>query len=141
MTVVRRSRRALLNYLFGKTSDFDTQPTIYVGLSTTTPTETGTNVTEATGSGYARVATSDTDWSAATDANPAVTSNATAVTFPAATGDWSTGSNMTHFVLYDAASSGNVIAWGALTTAKAVASGDTASFAIGALQVQAGDAA
>ena len=59
--------KALLNSLFGKTSDFGalaSAPDIYVGLSSTTPTETGGSVTEPSSGSYARVATVAADWNA-----------------------------------------------------------------------------
>lgn len=130
--------QAMLNSLFGKTSAFGalaSRPTIYVGLSSTTPTETGTNVTEPSGSGYARVTTAPADWNAATSADPSLIDNLNAITFPTASGNWVASANLTHFVLYDAATVGNFLGFGALTVAKPVLSGDTASFATGALDV------
>lgn len=130
--------QALLNSLFGKTSAFGalaSVPTIYVALSSTTPTESGTNITEPSSGSYARVATAAIDWDAATSADPSVVLNAAAVEFPQATGDWVSGADLTHFVLYDAASAGNVLGSGALGTAKPVLSGDTPSFAIGDLLI------
>lgn len=131
MSFSNRTAQALLNSLFGKTSNFGalaSAPTIYVGLSSTTPTETGTNITEPSGGSYARVATAASDWNAATSADPSVVSNANAITFPAATADWVSAADLTYFVLYDASSSGNVIGSGALALAKPVLNGDTPSF-------------
>lgn len=136
MSLSNYSAQAILNSLFGKTSNFGalaSAPTIYVALSSTTPTETGTNVTEPSGGAYARVATAAGDWNAATSADPSVVTNANAVTFPAATADWLAGANLTHFALYDAASAGNFLGAGALGTPKPVLNGDTASFAAGDL--------
>jgi hypothetical protein len=136
MSFGNRTAQALLNSLFGKTSNFGalaSAPTIYVALSSTTPAEDGTGVTEPSGSGYARVATSGATWNSATLADPSVVTNAAAVTFPAASGNWVSSANLTHFVLYDASTSGNYIAMGALGTPKPVLNGDTASFAIGDL--------
>jgi hypothetical protein len=48
------------------------------------------------------------------------------------------GANLTHFVIFDASTAGNAIGWGALTTAKPVLNGDTASFAAGALVLKLG---
>lgn len=138
MSFANRTAQALLNSLFGKTSNFGvlaSAPTIYVALSSTAPTETGTNVTEPSAGAYARVSTSAGDWNAATSADPSVVTNANAITFPAATADWVSGSDLTHFVLYDASTSGNVLGSGALTTAKAVLDGDTVSFAAGDLSI------
>lgn len=137
MSLSNYSAQAILNSLFGKTSNFGAlaaAPTIHVALSSTAPAEDGTNVTEPSGGGYARVATASTDWNSATLADPSVVSNATAVTFPEATADWLAGANLTHFALYDAATAGNYLGSGALDTAKPVTSGDTASFAAGALK-------
>lgn len=138
MTFTNRTAKGLLDSLHGKTSVFGalaTPPTIYIGLSSTAPTETGTNITEPSGGSYARVATAAGDWNAATSADPSVTTNANAVTFPTATADWVSGADLTHFVRYDASSGGNVIDSGALGTAKPVLNGDTPSFAAGSLSV------
>ena len=120
----------LLDHQLGKTAF--TMPTVYVGLSSTTPAAAGTGVTEPSGGSYARVATSGATWAAA---SAGATSNAAAITFPAATADWLTGSNLTYGVIYDAASAGNFIAYGVLSVAKNVLNGDTASIAIGGLTV------
>jgi hypothetical protein len=110
--------------------------TLYVGLSSSTPTNTGTNVTEPSGSGYARVAVTNnaTNWPAASARSKA---NGTAITFPAATGDWVAGSNLTHWVMYDAASAGTFVAWGAITTPTPVLTGTQPSFAVGAIVITA----
>lgn len=138
MSFTNRTAQALLNSLFGKSSNFGalaSAPTIYVGLSSTTPTESGGNVTEPSTGSYARVATAAADWNSATNADPSVIDNANPIEFPTATADWVGGSNLTHFVLFDAASSGNVLASGALDTPKPVLNGDTISFAAGDLEV------
>jgi hypothetical protein len=113
--------------------------TLWIALSTTTPTEAGGNFTEPSTGSYARVSTVAADWGAASGTAPAVKSNTATKTFPTATGDWSSGVNMTHFGLYDASTAGNLKWWGALTTAKPVLNGDTASFAAGALILKFGD--
>lgn len=138
MSFSNYTAQAVLNSLFGKTSAFgamNTRPTIYVGLSSTTPTETGTSVTEPSGGSYARVATAPANWNTATSADPSLVDNLNAVTFPAATANWLASANLTHFVLYDAATAGNFLGSGALTVPKPVLSGDTASFGAGALDV------
>lgn len=136
MPLTNYSHEALLNSLAGNTSNFGalaSAPTIYVGLSTSTPTMAGGNITEPAGGAYARVETSTSDWADATDADPSVLSNAEIITFPKATASWGT---ITHFVLYDAATAGNVLGYGALTTSKAIANTDTARFEAGELDVQ-----
>lgn len=115
--------------------------TMYIALSTTTPTEAAGNFTEPSTGSYARVSTAAADWGAATGTAPATKSNTAVKTFPTATGDWSSGANMTHFGLFDASTAGNLLAWGALGTAKPVLNGDTASFGAGALVLKLGDPA
>lgn len=136
MAFTNRTAQAVLNALFGKTSNFGalaSAPTLYVALSTTTPTEAGANVTEPSGGGYARVATGAADWAAATLADPSSINNAEIIDFGTASGSWSSGANMTHAVLYDAASSGNVVLVAALATPKPVTNGDPVSFPVGDL--------
>jgi hypothetical protein len=102
-----------------------TQPThIYVALFTASA--------ECPGTGYARVI--QDAWSDPTDADPSVSSNSSIVDFGNAGGaDWGT---LTRFALYDALTSGNLIGdITALGTAKTINSGDSVSFAVGALQV------
>lgn len=116
--------------------------TNYVALSSTTPTEAAGNITEPSGGSYARVATTNADWSAASGTAPAVKTNTATLTFTTATADWVSAANLTYFVLYDhltLTGSGHEIAFGALTTAKPVLNGDTASFAASAITLQMGD--
>lgn len=130
--------QALLNHFL--TDPAYTPPaTMYLALSSTTPTEAGANFTEPSTGSYARVSTAATDWGAATGTAPATKSNTAVKTFPTATADWASGANLTHFGLYDASSAGNLLAWGPLTTAKPVLSGDTASFGAASLVLKLGD--
>ncbi len=115
----------VLDHVFGKTAY--TMPTVYVGLSTADPLDSGAGLAEPAGAGYARVATTGADWNAAAAGS---ISNANALTFPQATGSWGT---VTHFALFDAATAGNLLASGALTAAKAVGNGDTVKFNAGQL--------
>lgn len=122
---------ALLNSLFGKTSDLGalaSAPTIYVALFTAAPNDAGGG-TEANYTSYARVSTAAGDWNAA---SAGTVDNANEIAFPQATG----GSNtITHFGLYDAATAGNLLAWSALNSNLAVSSGITPRFAAGELDV------
>jgi hypothetical protein len=113
---------------------------VYIGLSSTTPTKAGGNITEPVGGGYARVLKPNdvTNWPAAA---ASLKSNGTVITFPPASATWAAGANMTHMVIWNdptGTATTNVIAWGAMTTPKPVLSGDTASFAIGAVDLQLG---
>ena len=116
--------------------------TNYLGLSSTTPTEAAGNITEPSTGAYARCATTNADWSAASGTAPAQKLNTATLTFVTATADWVAGGNLTNFVLYDHLSltgSAHEVAFGALTTPKPVLNGDTASFAASAITFQLGD--
>jgi hypothetical protein len=116
--------------------------TNYVALSSTTPTEAAGNITEPATGSYARVATTNADWSAASGTAPATKLNTATITFPTATADWASAANLTYFVLVDHitnTAAANQIAFGALTTPKPVLNGDTASFAASAITLQMGD--
>ena len=117
----------LLDHIVGKTSY--TMPTTYIGLSTVDPADDASGLAEPSGGSYARVATAGGDWNAA--ASGAI-DNANVITFPTASGAWGT---VTHFALFDAISGGNMLAHGSLAVEKAITSGDTASFAAGALDI------
>ncbi|HSW46502.1 MAG TPA: hypothetical protein VLM89_13120 [Phycisphaerae bacterium] len=119
----------ILDHVFGKGSY--TPPTIHVGLCSADPTDagTGSSCNELSGNGYARVETSAASWDTASGG---ALSNAAAVTFPQASGEWTAA---THFALFDAPTGGNMLAHGSLSASKTVQIGDTASFAIGALDV------
>lgn len=117
----------ILDHLFGKGSY--SPPTIYVVLSTADPTDDASGLAEPSGGSYARVATSGATW---TTASGGALDNASAITFPTATGSWGT---ISHFALYDGSSGGNMLAHGDLAVEKAIVSGDTLQFAAGALDV------
>lgn len=114
------------------------ETTLYIGLSSTTPTDAGGNITEPSGGGYARIATTAADWAAATGTAPASKATNVAKAFATATGDWVSGANLTHFVLMSALTVGSCRAWGLLTTAKPVLNGDTPSFPAGSLVLRQG---
>jgi hypothetical protein len=84
------------------------------------------------GNDYARVTLTNnaTNWPAASGGAKA---NGTAITFPQASGgNWGT---VTHFAIHDHATLDQILYWGAVTPNKAVNDGDTASFAVGDLDV------
>lgn len=103
----------VLSALCGKaTSGLEVNATLYLAVSTTTPTETGTNVTEPSGNGYARVAMNPADWDDPTAAQPSVLQNAATVAFPQANGgNWGL---LTYICIFDAASGGNFLAAGTI---------------------------
>jgi len=103
-----------LNYLFTTTSV--TRPTAwYIALFTSNPAEdaSGTEVSTS-GTAYARQSATFT-----VSGNEAT--NSAAIEFPTATASYGT---VTHIGVYDAASAGNLIAYAALTTSKAIDTGD-----------------
>ncbi len=106
----------------------------YVSLHTADPGEAGAqNTTEATYTGYARVAVarSGAGWTIAS----ANASNAAAITFGLCTAGSDT---ITHFGIgSDASGVGNLFFKGALTASRNISAGITPSFAIGELDVNA----
>jgi hypothetical protein len=117
----------ILDHIFGKGSY--TPPTIYVGLSTADPTDDGSGLAEPSGNGYARVQTSACNWNAASNGT---LDNSSDIIFTQATGNWGT---ITHFALFDAATAGNILAYGALSQSKSISESDTAKFEAGDLNI------
>lgn len=117
--------RRLLHFLFKNNSLSFSSPgdSIYVGLATAvSAAETGT-VTEATFTNYARQQVTASNWtlvgSDSTDQQTAT--NAANIEFPASGG---TNNTITHIIIADAASSGNILFVGALDVQKVIESGD-----------------
>lgn len=120
----------LLNYMFTAPASPIAKPTtVYLALCTNTPTST-VNCTEPSGGSYARVAitTGTTNFTVSTDQ----VTNATTITFPAATASWGT---IQAFQFYDASTAGNPLWYGTLTTSQAINTGATASFAASSLTI------
>lgn len=101
------SAQNFLNYIVGKTA-VPTLPTVYVALFTAVGVDAGTGFTEVSGGSYARKATAGADWAAASGSAPSTISNANALTYVTATASWGT---VIAFGLYDALTSGNLLAW------------------------------
>lgn len=110
-----------------KTASYTVPTNIYFALSTADPTDAGSGLAEPSGNGYARKTCNV--WNAASVGQ---TANTNAVTFDVATGSWGT---ISHFAAFDSLSGGNMLFHGALSVAKAIATGDTASFAAGAVTI------
>lgn len=131
--------KKVLDLIFNNTGASATAPmglnatNLWIGLFTTTPADAGGG-TEVTGGSYARksvIRNATTDFGAATGTT-GTTANAAVVTFATATAAWGT---VTQFGIFDASTAGNLVYWGDLTASKVIGSGDTASFAIGALTI------
>jgi hypothetical protein len=101
---------------------FTPPSTVYVSLHTADPGETGAN--ELTGGGYSRKAVTFNAPSGGSMTNSA---DIDFPNMPAAT--------ITHVALWDAASAGNCLWTGALTTAKTTNAGDTFRIPAGQLTV------
>ena len=119
----------LLDEIFGGVT-YTFPASIYIGLATAVASD-GSTFTEISGNGYARVTVTRNQTNFPAASGGAV-SNGTAITFPQATGSWGTAVAVG---VFDQSTSGNLLAWADLTTSKTIASGDTASFAIGDLDV------
>lgn len=100
-----------LDHNLGKTA-FTMPAAVYMALCTAVPTDasTGTTITEATYTGYARKQVAATDLNAA---SAGTTTNANAITFAACTAGSST---IIGFALVDALTVGNVLYWGTTTS-------------------------
>jgi len=109
---------ALINATLRNTS-YTSPATVYAGLFTSDPTDAGSG-TEVSGGSYARKAITF-----AAPSNGVTTNSAAACEFDQATGSWGT---ITHFGIFDALTTGNLLYHGALTTAKTIASGDVFKF-------------
>lgn len=119
----------LLDEVFGGTN-YAPAATHYFALFTAAPSDSGGG-TEVAGGSYTRksVTNNTTNYP---NASGGTKSNGTAVTFVTSTGSWGT---ITHFAIFDASTSGNMLAWGALAASKTVGSGDTFNIAIGDLTI------
>lgn len=125
----------ILNHFFRATAQ--TGPTgHWVGLAsaaTSEETPTLTELTSGTAPGYARV--SITFAAPTQGADFAEILNSALVSFPANSGgsDWPT---VTHFLIADAVSAGNILAVEQLNAPRTVQPGDIAEFAAGSLAVR-----
>ena len=123
---------AMSNYLENKVLDYvlrdqaDWAPAaVYLSLHTADPTDAGTGA-ECSGGSYARQAITFN----AAHATAGTIDNSSVEEFtnmPACT--------VTHIGVWDAASSGNLLFFGAVTASKAVGSGDTISLSEGSLDI------
>jgi hypothetical protein len=110
----------------------DTDPPIpsayYIGLSTKTPTAAGENVGEPSAGGYARQTLSDI----LNTPSDGVITNKSDITFAKSTASWGT---VTHFVIYDAPTGGNLLMYGALSPTRMVEEGTIMTIPAGSLKL------
>lgn len=104
---------SLINHVLRATA-LPSPTTVYVALYTSDPTDADTG-TEVTGGAYTR--------QAVTFGAPSngVATNSAQVTFPVATANWGL---VTHIGIRDAATVGNLIVYGPLSTSKQIDNGD-----------------
>jgi hypothetical protein len=115
---------ALINGTLRGTS-YTAPTTVYVGLFTSDPTDAGSG-TEVSGGSYIRKSAS---FGAPSNGASTISS---AIEFTQATASWGT---VTHFGIFDAETTGNLLYHGALTASKAIDTGDVFKFAASALTV------
>ena len=118
--------RRLLHFLFKNNSLSFSSPgdSIYVGLCTAvSAAETG-SVTEASFGGYARQQVAAASWTTigADSTDTQTAKNTSAIEFPAKTD--SGNLTITHVIIADASSSGNILFVGALDASKTLAQND-----------------
>ena len=103
----------ILDHVFAGAA-YTAPTTKYLALFTALADGEAGSVTEVSGGGYARQTVAFT-----TSGN--TTSNNAAVEFPTATGNWGT---VTHVGVFDASSSGNLMAYATLSASKTIETGD-----------------
>lgn len=106
---------ALLKHVFTNTA-YTSPSAVYLGLFTVAPTDTGGG-TELSGSGYARQAITFS----VSGTDPTLATNSSAIEFPTATGSWGT---LVAVAVFDALTTGNMLAWADLASSRTVGSGD-----------------
>ena len=125
---------ALVNHVLRNTAFTTPGDSIYVGLIKfyeSSKLETGDDGQEASGGAYARVQVNGTsNWD--DPSGGGATQNSNAITFPTATADWGMISGV---IISDAATDGNVLLHGSLTTARDVKNGDVFKFNAGDLDI------
>jgi hypothetical protein len=116
----------VLKHVFGG-SAYTAPSTLYVALYTVAPTDTGGG-TEVSGGGYTRKTAALT----VSGTNPTQASNTAAIEYPTATANYGT---VVAVGIFDASSSGNLMAYANLTSSKVVSTGDVFRFNAGDLDI------
>ena len=110
----------------------------YIGLSSSTPTAAGGNVTEPSGNGYARV-----QISAFTQADDGSIENANDIVFPVSTGTWFPADRLaTHWVMFDGSgANAHLLSSGTLEEPIGIWKNTTVTIASGKVVITLADAA
>ena len=126
----------ILDFLFRNEAIFSIPTTVYVGLHTADPAESGTAAGEVSGGAYVRKSvdgTGGTNW--ADPVGVGSTNNVGAITFAQATAAWGTISHVSIWGTSSGGTTADVFLKGSLTADKPVASGDTFQFAAADLDI------
>ena len=116
----------VLEHVFGGNA-YSAPGTLHVALYTVAPSDTGGG-TEVSGGGYVR----KTSTFNVSGTNPTTATNAAAIEYPTATANYGT---VVAVGIFDASSSGNLLAYANLTSSKVVSTGDVFRFNAGDLDV------
>ena len=135
MVLTSHTLKYLLDYLTGQ----NTSAPAYLALSTTAPTETGENVTEPSGGGYARLllgnGSSNRHFSPASydaETGYASTANIDELHFNAATASWGT---IVGWAIYQNQTGGQPKAYGTFATSITVAVDNIATIRVGKFSI------
>jgi len=120
--------KGLLDHV-SETASFSS-PSVYLGLFTADPTESGDQTNEVGAADYAREGALAFD--AASGTSPATIQNTNKIDFGQATNNWGT---ISHVGLMDAATGGNMLVHIELQNPQTINSGDTFQIAAGSLEV------
>lgn len=126
-----------INRIMGNLFKTQTNPALptsfYLGFSTTTPSAAGGNVTEPSGNGYSRKQLSTSVLSTPSNG---VVNNKAEIVFSESTASWGT---LTHYVVYDTATGGNLLFYGALSSSITVDAQSTITIPTGNLVITLSD--
>lgn len=124
-------QKKLLDHTLGLAS-YTMPVTVYVGLHTASPTNTGSLATEITtsSSGYARITL--TPKMNAADAITGISINNAVILFGPATIDWGT---VSYLSVSDAATAGNMLLYGPLTEVQTTPIGESVQFSPAQLSI------
>lgn len=115
----------IMGNVFGSKTDPQLPQNYYIGLSTTAPSQDGTGATEPADGSYARVS-----MDSFSIPNSGVITNSAELAFPDSTTDWGT---VTHYVVYDAATNGNLLIYNTLEKPRIVQSESQVRFNAGTI--------
>jgi hypothetical protein len=135
----------LIDFLF-RSGSYTPPATLYIALCTATPaeTDTGSTISEVSGGNYSRQSVSSgasswystqQDTISTSSGSNGTTSNVSSIVWSGAT--WT--ATVTAVAICDASTGGNLLFYGALTSSKAVSSGDTVNLFSGDLSIRIDD--